>query len=210
MKKFLLVIIAIVGISSGAVFGYRLTHADAMHETKTQVLSTENQQKEDKPTEYPQEVVNAQPGIPVNISIPKINVNTTIESVGMDSKGRMDVPKDADNTAWFRLGYRPGTNGSAVIDGHYDKASGAPAVFWDLDKLEDGDQIIVTDDAGNKWTFVVNRTTKYPYDQFPLKEVFGASDVPKLNLITCHGEWNDNTKNYAERMVIYSTLQSEK
>lgn len=148
------------------------------------------------------------PGIPVKITIPKIDVETTVESVAMDSQGRMDVPKDADNTAWYNPGFRPGTNGSAVIDGHYDKETGAPAVFYNVNKLTPGDTIIITDDKDVKYTFAVDHITKYPDADFPIQQVFAAADVPQLNLITCQGTWNKEAHNYSDRMVVYSKLIS--
>lgn len=42
--------------------------------------------------------------IPHTLSIPSLNINAEVESVGMDSKGRMDVPKNDFNAAWYNLG----------------------------------------------------------------------------------------------------------
>lgn len=33
----------------------------------------------------------------------------------------MDTPKSPFDVGWFRLGKRPGENGSAVVSGHYGK-----------------------------------------------------------------------------------------
>lgn len=182
-------------------YGINASKAGQPDNTK-QVLSTQSNEPQEKVVQQK----DVTPGIPQRIKIPSIDVDATVESVGMDEKGRMDVPKDADNTAWFQLGFRPGQVGNAVIDGHYDKEDGSPAAFWDIPKLKTGDTIIVSDDKGNERTFSVTKIAKYPYDKFPLKEVFGESDTAKLNLITCQGEWNEKTKNYAERMVVYSEL----
>ncbi|HZE87667.1 MAG TPA: class F sortase [Methylomirabilota bacterium] len=140
------------------------------------------------------------------LSIPKINVSASIESVGMDSQGRMDIPKNADDAAWYNLGVKPGEKGNAVIDGHYDKASGAPAVFYNLTKLHAGDMIIIRDRQSKQYTFAVVRIQNYPYDNFPLQEVFGQSTQPMLNLITCEGTWNKTTKNYSHRTVVFAKL----
>ena len=206
MKKVLFWLI-IIGIGVGVGFNLRGSHAA---DTTKQVLSAHttavvnSDQQATAPTAVPQ-VAHAGP---VHISIPKINVDTAVESVGMDSQGRMDVPKNADDTAWFSPGFRPGTNGSAVIDGHYDKVTGAPAVFYNLKQLTAGDDIIVTDNDGTKYTFQVDRAVPYSDDNFPLQQVFAAADVPQLNLITCDGTWNKDTHNYSQRMVIYSKLVS--
>jgi sortase (surface protein transpeptidase) len=206
MKKNIICLIAIVLLGIGVGYGFMDAHAVPK---ETKVLSTQTRTRKAAIEKNPiliSPTVTQQPGIPKRIEITKIDLTTVIESVSMDSSGRMDVPKYADNTAWFNPGFRPGANGNAVIDGHYDKASGAPAAFWGIGKLEKGDVVIVTDDAGVKWSFAVDRIAKYPHDRFPLQEVFASSKIPHLNLVTCHGQWNKETKNYSERLVVYTTL----
>jgi hypothetical protein len=53
------------------------------------------------------------PGIPTTIIIPKINEHAAAKYLGMDSHGRMDIPRTVDDTAWFSPGYKPGMIGSA-------------------------------------------------------------------------------------------------
>jgi sortase A len=145
-------------------------------------------------------------GVPVKFVIPKLAIEARVESVGMDSIGRMDVPKNADNVAWYNLGHKPGDIGNAVIAGHFDKETGAPAVFYNLEKLNKGDHIITIDEKGDSLTFSVTRIATYPDNQFPLQEVFGTAEKSMLNLITCDGKWNNTTKSYSHRTVIYSEM----
>jgi len=143
---------------------------------------------------------------PITISIPSINVDADIEEVGLDPQRNMDVPKKAENTGWYRLGPRPGDIGSAVIAGHLDDPNGDPAVFWDLKKLKPGEEIIITDKKGDRHKFIVKKVENYPWDDFPLNEVFADKSGKKLNLITCGGEWNKEERNYSQRTVIYSEI----
>lgn len=145
-------------------------------------------------------------GLPAKVSIPSIDVSSEVEFVGLDEKKNMDVPKDAANIGWYNLGPKPGEMGSAVMAGHLDDPNGDPAVFWDLKKLEAGDKIKVTDESGVTQTFEVTRVETYPFDEFPLKEVFADSSGIYLNLITCEGSFDKATKNYSERTVVYSEL----
>ncbi|HSX09179.1 MAG TPA: class F sortase [Candidatus Saccharimonadales bacterium] len=207
MKNKLLLVIIFLGVIAGVAIGHSFAHKKT--QPSKQVLGTQTiAQKEIAPTTSPTSSEPVAPGVPEKISIPKINVNTTVESVGMDSEGRMDIPKDPADTAWFSPGYKPGMNGSAVIDGHLDLVTGAPAVFWNLKLLSAGDNISVTENNGKTYTFAVTQTVRYPYNSFPIKEVFAASDVPMLNLITCNGTWDKTTKNYSDRLVVYSKLVS--
>ncbi len=90
---------------------------------------------------------------PIRLKIPKINVNTNIEVVGIASDGALDVPKNFTDVAWFNLGPRPGENGNAVIDGHSGRKNNASAVFDNLYKLKKGDKIYTEDEKGTDVVF---------------------------------------------------------
>lgn len=197
-------LIGVVFISFALVNNYKILPAQSqrdMTNTKTELSPIISISPNDT-----SQVKN--PSWPVRVKIPSINVETVIEHVGVDSEGRMDVPRDAGNTSWFKPGFKPGEKGSAVLAGHYDREDGSPAVFWDLTKVKTEDTIIVIDDRGKEFRFSVTEIQDYPYDNFPIEKVFGASSVPKLNLITCRGEWNANTENYSHRTVVFAELKS--
>lgn len=145
---------------------------------------------------------------PQTLEIPGINVSALVESVGQDSEGKMDVPKGVFNVAWYNLGYKPGEKGSAVMAGHLDTASGAPAVFYNIRQLQPGDEVRVTDKNGKTLTYEVTRVQSYAFDKVPLQEIFASQDKPRLNLITCVGTWDVGTRNYSERLVVYTELKS--
>jgi sortase (surface protein transpeptidase) len=146
-------------------------------------------------------------GLPTKLSIPSLGVETDVEHVGLDAKRNMDVPKDAANVAWYNLGPRPGESGSAVMAGHLDSPDGSPAVFWELKNIEIGEKIEVTDENGETYTYEVERVESYDFDKFPLEEVFADRSGKKLNLITCEGTFDRETKNYSKRTVAYAVLK---
>ncbi|MBI3341926.1 class F sortase [Candidatus Curtissbacteria bacterium] len=156
----------------------------------------------------PSKVSTAQSPVPAaepqTMQIPSLNVKAKIEKVGKTSSGAMDIPRDANNVAWYELGPKPGEKGSAVIAGHFDKSDGSAAVFYNLSNLKPQDKIIVTDQNGKSTTFIVTFATAYPFATFPIEKVFGNSDTANLNLITCAGTWDVNTKNYSNRYVVFS------
>jgi len=145
--------------------------------------------------------------IPTRLQIPSINVDTKVNPSGLLENGEMDVPNDIVSTGWFENGYMPGQPGNAVIAGHVDGKNG-PAVFYDIGKLNNGDEIIVTDKNESELVFVVNKIEIYPFDESPLREIFGFSNGSKLNLITCTGEYNTDGSFYEDRLVVYTTLKS--
>ncbi|MCE9585316.1 class F sortase [Candidatus Nomurabacteria bacterium] len=147
---------------------------------------------------------NKTSSIPINIKIPKINVNTNIESVGILSDGAMGVPNSPENTAWFNLGVIPGDIGSAVIDGHSGWKDNIPAIFDDLYKLKKGDKIYITNDKGIVNTFVVTKTKIYKSNEDTTSVFIPNDKISHLNLITCTGIWNSVEKSHTDRLVIFS------
>ena len=146
-------------------------------------------------------------GKPVKLKIPKIKVDANIEYVGLAADGAMDVPKNYDNTAWYQLGPRPGDQGNSAIAGHVDSKTGK-AVFWDLPKLQPGDEVFVVGDDGVERKFVVTAIESYNRTDAPLDRIFGPSTNRHLNLITCDpkSSFNRTTSEYAANVVVYTEL----
>lgn len=138
---------------------------------------------------------------PSRLVIPKIEVDTTVEHVGVGDDGTLLVSSIPENVGWYRMGRMPGENGTAVIVGHLDMASGAPAVFYNLRQLEMGDEVYVTDERGKQMKFVIINKQSYPLDQIPLEEVFHGEGRAILNLITCDGDYIPGI-GYTHRIVI--------
>lgn len=142
--------------------------------------------------------------VPVRIKIPKLGVETKVEHVGLAKRGEVGAPKGADNTAWFKLGPRPGEKGTAIIDGHAGYRNNQPAVFDNLHKLEKGDKIYVKDKEGKVITFVVRGLKSYGRKE-SAEEVFLSDDgFSHLNLITCTGDWNALEKTRSSRLVVFA------
>lgn len=155
----------------------------------------------------PVKVVRLQVAEPQTLVIPKLNITAAVESVGEDSSGKMAVPEKVEDVGWYNLGYKPGEKGSAVMAGHLDDVTGAPAVFYYLGQLQAGDEVIVTDKNGKTYTFEVTDVQSYAFDSVPLQQVFASNDKPRLNLITCTGIWNQGSRNYSNRLVVYTELR---
>ncbi len=143
--------------------------------------------------------------VPAQLTIPKINVDTSVEFVGETANGQMGVPENHDNVGWYKYGSKPGTQGQAVIAGHVNYRNG-PGVFYDLDKLEQGDTVTVTDDTGETRQFTVVNKKRYPYNTTAIDDVFGPTSKQRLNLITCIGEFDQNAGTHSERLVVFTEL----
>lgn len=142
-------------------------------------------------------------GAPQRLQISTINVDATVESVGLTPEGAMDIPADADNVAWYNLGPRPGEQGSAVIDGHLDKEDQSPAVFARLSEVKIGDVVSVLDDKKHILNFRVKEIRMYNAED-DTNEIFNNNNGIFLNLITCAGSWDAGKQDYNQRRVVFT------
>ena len=148
----------------------------------------------------------ARPGVPVRISIPSIGVEHAVVPVGFTPDGKMEVP-GVDDAGWWAPGPRPGvTHGSSVIAAHVDY-DGRPGVFRDLQRLEVGTDVIVTDDAGTIRRYRVRERFQVAKDQLPRAEVFRTGGPPVLTLITCGGFFDTGRRHYDDNIVVRAVPQ---
>lgn len=150
----------------------------------------------------------AQPAAPARLSIPSIGVDANVQSVGLSWKGdgKMGIPTNLTDVAWYNEGPRPGMPGIAVINGHVDGKGVPEAVFYNLDKLKPGDEVSVVDKKGTVLQFRVVGSKTYDYDA-PTGDIFtGDSAKTLLNLITCSGDWDKEKKTYRQRTVVTAQL----
>jgi LPXTG-site transpeptidase (sortase) family protein len=156
--------------------------------TKNQISANENQDKNKN--------------LPVRLKIPGIEVDATIDYVGLTFEGEMEVPSSIINVGWFYLGSRPGERGSSVIAGHFSGENGEAGVFANLNKLKKGDLVSVERSDGSAITFIVQKSQEY--NPGYAENVFSLSDRPRLNLITCDGVWDETKKSYSKRLVVFA------
>lgn len=148
--------------------------------------------------------VTGEDGNPIRIKIPKINIDAEVLWVGITSGGAMEAPEGEKETAWYKFGPRPGEIGSSVIDGHFGKKNGTPAVFDNLYKLKAGDKVYVETNLGEMFTFVVKEIKTYNPNA-NAKDVFISIDgKAHLNLITCSGLWDKLLKSHSKRLIVFT------
>jgi sortase (surface protein transpeptidase) len=141
---------------------------------------------------------------PDRLIIPKIGVDAHIKFVGLDANGDMATPGNPTDVAWYQPGPQPGMLGSAVIDGHLNTKYVKEAVFYNLNKLEPGDEVQVRNIDGQIIVFKVIKVQEYAEDA-PAGEIFNKiGNVPYLNLISCAGDWDPVKKVYSSRIVVFT------
>lgn len=141
--------------------------------------------------------------VPKSVRIPAIGVNAHIISVGLTTSGGVGVPSLSTPmlVGWYDRGGAPGQPGPAVLVGHVDAAATGPAVFYELGDLRLGDLIYVTRADHRTAVFRVKSVALYPQWDFPERQVYGATSVPSLRLVTCGGDFDEQTHLYLGRTV---------
>jgi LPXTG-site transpeptidase (sortase) family protein len=149
--------------------------------------------------------LNTKPGIPVRLNISKIKIDITLENVGLTKQGAVGIPKAPINAAWFNLSPHPGDIGNAIITGHYGQfKNGKSAIFNNLNKLKKGDELYIEDENGKNIIFVVRELKIYNANE-QVPAIFKSDDNKShLNIITCAGVWNEKTKTYSKRLVVFT------
>ena len=149
------------------------------------------------------------PSVPLRIRIPALGLTGSLERLGTDSAGRMEVPRDPGHAGWFTGAPTPGAPGPAVIAGHVTW-NRAPAVFFDLADLRAGDRIEVERTDGRTAVFTVTGLGQYDKDRFPTAQVYGPIDHAGLRLVTCGGEYDDRRHRYSANVVVFAALSATK
>jgi sortase (surface protein transpeptidase) len=142
---------------------------------------------------------------PVAVSIPRIDVRSTLVRLGLDPEGALEVPRDPARAGWFYRGATPGALGPAVIAGHVTW-NGAPAVFHKLGSLRRGDRVTVDRKDGKTAVFTVDRVASFSKSRFPSRAVYGAIDHAGLRLITCGGTYDAARHRYLDNVVVFASL----
>lgn len=146
---------------------------------------------------------------PVRVQIPKISVDSSLEQVGLQANGQMEMPWDITVAAWYKYSPTPGQLGPSVIVGHLDGANYAnmAGVFYRLRELVPGDQVMVTRADGTVATFKVLYLKQVSQSNFPTKEVYGNINYAGIRLITCGGTFDTSTGHYDDNTVVFGALE---
>lgn len=144
---------------------------------------------------------------PVRLTIPAIDVTTSVGTLGLKANHQIMVPTSTTTVGWYVDGPAPGQIGSAVILGHVDSHVG-PGVFFQLKTLKAGNAINVVLADGAVTHFVVTKVVEYSKTAFPNRLVYGSNGRQSLQLVTCGGTFDHATGHYESNVVVYSHLVS--
>jgi sortase (surface protein transpeptidase) len=139
----------------------------------------------------------------VALTIPAIDVRSSLERLGTDDAGALVPPRHPMRAGWYAAGPAPGDLGPAVLAGHVDSTRG-PAVFWRLAALARGDLVRVTRADGSTVRFRVTEVRHVDRTRFPTRAVYGPVPDRALRLITCGGTYDHARGRYRQNVVVFA------
>jgi LPXTG-site transpeptidase (sortase) family protein len=145
---------------------------------------------------------------PKRIIIDKIGVDAMVQKAGVDQHKKVAVPNNVHLAGWFSDSVKPGQNGLSVIAGHVTGRT-SDGVFKQLELLHAGDTFSVELGSGDIKRYVVTNKLKLPEPE-TASQLFSQDPKIKsqLNLITCGGEFDQASEQYADRIIISGELQN--
>lgn len=145
--------------------------------------------------------------LPRTLSIPSIGVSARILSINTNKTGSLEVPRSIYDAGWYKHSGKPGDAAAMLLDGHYAGPS-YPAVFHHLDRLKNGAIIEIERGDGRKLRYKVTRTAKMPANKVDMASLLVSTPgAQKLNLISCAGTYNPQTKTYDQRFIVSAIAQ---
>jgi sortase (surface protein transpeptidase) len=141
---------------------------------------------------------------PAVLEIPTIEVRRDLIGLQIQGDGTLEVPDRGEDVGWYSPDEDPEGGHPTVFVAHLDTPTG-PAVFGRLPELGPGDEVHVTDAAGDVRVYRVDRMEDHPVDDFPTLEVYGPVTGDEIRLLTCNGEFDAVRQQYEENRVVYAS-----
>jgi LPXTG-site transpeptidase (sortase) family protein len=150
--------------------------------------------------------------LPSRLRIPAIGLTTPpLEQLGRVVHPKKDQPRDSielpnlpQDAGWFKDGPRPGQPGPAVVIGHVDMNHG-PAVFFRLREMKPGDAVFVDRADHTTQEFKVTAVRQVAKSDFPTDDVYAPDLESSLRLITCGGQFDYNSHNYLDNVIVFAS-----
>ncbi len=146
------------------------------------------------------------PPVPDRIEIPDLGIDVTVRPVGLDDQGRMGLFDDPSIAAWYQWGPAPASPaGSTVIAAHVDSLEYDLLPFARLKDAVAGTQVVVTDAAGTRHPYAVQSVQVVEKADVDWNAAFDRAGPPRLTLVTCGGEFDDENRRYLSNLVLTAT-----
>ena len=140
--------------------------------------------------------------------IPSIQLESPVETRGLNARGEMEDPGGKDAVAWYNFSEFPGFGGNAVFSGHVDWFTGELGSFGRMKELKEGDEVIVRMSDGMEMKYKVTYSRLYEANKVDVEDVVGRTEKDSLTFITCEGTFNRSAQDYSHRRIVRAERDS--
>ncbi|NQX26754.1 sortase [Microbacteriaceae bacterium VKM Ac-2854] len=150
----------------------------------------------------------ARPPVPDRIRIDALGLDMTVDPVGVDDDGLMELPPDTAVAGWYRFGPGLGASrGTTVIAAHVDSNAYGLGPFSRLRELGAGAEIVVSAADGSAVRYAVTTVTTTIKGEVPLDALFANNGPARLALVTCGGDFDYDTRHYLSNVLVEAVPQ---
>ncbi len=143
---------------------------------------------------------------PVRVQVPSVGIDVSVQPVGVQPDGLMELPANVAIAGWYRYGPDPeSATGTTVIAAHVDSLEFGLGPFAKLKGLPAGTVVVVTTADGTVHNYTISSVQNVLKEQLPLGDVFDRDGERRLVLITCGGQFNYETLHYSDNVVAVAT-----
>ena len=138
---------------------------------------------------------------PTALEISSIRLRMPLAPVGLDPRGDMELPESPNVAGWYRYGPAPGADaGASVLAAHVDTPTAGVGPLAALEKVQPGSEVVVRSGRQVRRYRVVSvkRLDKGTLD---LGWLFARDGPHRLHIVTCGGEFDRRTRQYADNVV---------
>ena len=190
--------LVLVGVGLNAVRNwYNIQHAGVPAGHTVATVSTDTPSEQPVPDNY-----SVPADKPLSIQLPTIKTEGFIQQVGVDKENQMVVPGNVNMAGWYTKGSLPGDAGLSIIDGHVHGLY-AKGIFFNLGKLKSDDTFTVTYGDKSVRKFKVKQVQTVSTKEADTALFVRDKTISKqLNLITCTGRFDKDSKTYDSRVIV--------
>lgn len=150
--------------------------------------------------EYPERIA------PTRVEVPAAGIDMDVVPVGETTNGSMELPERVDVAGWYRLSSAlRSEHGNTVIAAHVDSLRYGLGPFAGLRDLDNGQIVSVMAESGEWHEYEVTSVDFYSKDQLPVDSIFTRDGARGLVLITCGGEFDSESRQYSDNIVVTAT-----
>ena len=197
-----LLAVAFAALVIGAAAYWLLAGGDSRDETPPQVVVDTISSRELELPAGPAAPIEVPPVPIARLVIPAIDVDAGVEIRSVTADGVMENPTGPHDVAWYNFTALPNQPGNIVMAGHLDYVNIGAAVFYHLDELQPGDEVLLNLENGDTASYRVTSVQAYDADEAPVEEIVGPTEVETVTLITCGGTFNATSREYSERVIV--------